>query len=200
MKTVLATVPRESTYVTSRIRALRVMPSVAQEKLPVSSLIARCLRLPPRQRTRWMRLAPSLVMAAGRELRYFLFLLPRARLPPVWRRLCMPSRERPILPARTLDSRSAASSRFSIDCLCCSPRLSTLPPPTVRAQVCLLFPPLPLVTIYPHTYHLRRSFAYPNRALSSTQCGTEIWDRDPRQGVDGEPARVVAAGRAPIII
>ena len=47
-------------------RVLRLTPSLPQEKLPASRRRARNLRLPPRVRTRWMRLGPMRVLAGWR--------------------------------------------------------------------------------------------------------------------------------------
>jgi hypothetical protein len=47
-------------------RVLRLTPSVPHEKLPASRRRARNLRLPPRVRTRWMRLGPMRVLAGWR--------------------------------------------------------------------------------------------------------------------------------------
>jgi hypothetical protein len=48
---------------TPTMRTLREIPSLPQEKLPDSRRRPRNLRLPPRVRTRWMRLGPILVLA-----------------------------------------------------------------------------------------------------------------------------------------
>jgi hypothetical protein len=60
--------------------------------LPPSRRSARCFRFPPRQRTRWMRLTPSLVMAGWRPVSYFFFFWCGWRRPPVSRRLWRLSR------------------------------------------------------------------------------------------------------------
>src|ERR1700722_12888444 len=47
-------------------RVLRLTPSLPHEKLPASRRRARNFRLPPRVRTRWMRLGPMRVLAGWR--------------------------------------------------------------------------------------------------------------------------------------
>ena len=54
-------------------RTLREMPSELQEKLPASRRRARYLVLPPRVRTRWIRLAPMRVLAGWRPFSKALF-------------------------------------------------------------------------------------------------------------------------------
>ena len=49
--------------------------------------------LPPRPLTRWIRLLPSLVIAAGRPASNFLFFLWIARRPPLGRRLYLDARQ-----------------------------------------------------------------------------------------------------------
>lgn len=102
-------------------QACLVSPSVPQLKLPVSSLSARYFMFPPRQRTGWTRLLPSLVLAAGRPISNFLFFLYLLRLPPVSRRLCRESLEIPGSCKRTTTSGAAgesgrAASRVSETC------------------------------------------------------------------------------------
>ena len=54
-------------------RTLRDMPSEPQEKLPASRRRARYLVLPPRVRTRWIRLVPIRVLAGWRPFSNALF-------------------------------------------------------------------------------------------------------------------------------
>lgn len=54
-------------------RTLRDMPSEPQEKLPDSRRRARYLVLPPRVRTRWIRLVPIRVLAGWRPFSKALF-------------------------------------------------------------------------------------------------------------------------------
>ena len=76
-------------------RVLRVTDSEPQAKLPASRRSARYLVCPPRTRTVWMRLAPSLVDADWRPSSYLRFLIVCGFLPPVARRLWRLSREIP---------------------------------------------------------------------------------------------------------
>uniref|UniRef100_A0A182KID7 Uncharacterized protein n=1 Tax=Anopheles christyi TaxID=43041 RepID=A0A182KID7_9DIPT len=77
----------DALYTTSMIRDLRAIPSDPQAKLPESRRRARNFLLPPRVRTKWTRVPPILVLAAGRPNSYFLFLRMAAFLPPVARLL-----------------------------------------------------------------------------------------------------------------
>uniref|UniRef100_A0A2M4C9Q2 Putative secreted protein n=1 Tax=Anopheles marajoara TaxID=58244 RepID=A0A2M4C9Q2_9DIPT len=77
----------DALYTTSMIRHLRAIPSEAQAKFPASRRRARNFLFPPRVRTRCTRVAPILVLAAGRPNSYFLFLRMAAFLPPVARLL-----------------------------------------------------------------------------------------------------------------
>jgi len=65
---------RQSIRTTPMIRVLRVTCSDAHAKFPDSKRRARYLTLPPRVRTVWIRLGPSLVLAGCRPSSNFLFL------------------------------------------------------------------------------------------------------------------------------
>lgn len=59
---------------TPMIRVFLVTDSLPHAKLPESRRRARYFRLPPRTRTVWIRLGPSLVLAGWRPSSNFLFL------------------------------------------------------------------------------------------------------------------------------
>ena len=66
--------PKQIVRTTVKILVFLVVLSLAHAKLPVSSLSARYLRLPPRTRTEWTRLGPTLVFAGWRPSSNFRFL------------------------------------------------------------------------------------------------------------------------------
>lgn len=83
---------RRQTLTTSMILVFLVQCSEPQAKLPLSNRMARYLVLPPRTRTSWIRLAPSLVMAGCRPNSNFLFFRYCARRAPEADRLWRESR------------------------------------------------------------------------------------------------------------
>merc|ERR1712159_449854 len=86
-------------YTTLTILLVLVTPSDCHMKLPLLSLRALCLVLPPLDLTYLILLSASLVLAAGLPLSNFLFFLWMGIRPPVSLLLCLLSLEIPMLVA-----------------------------------------------------------------------------------------------------